>query len=78
MGLSVRRCFEYVFECDDCGAMDVVHTGDSVSRGEVVHDKESARRVCKFHTSNGKVLCDECFLKRQVEREKVESGYYRY
>jgi len=77
MGLMVMRCFEYAFECDDCGAMDVVHTGDSAN-GEVVHNKESARRVCKFHTSNGLVLCDECFLKRQVEREKVESGYYRY
>ena len=73
----VMRVFEYVFECDDCNDYEVVHTGDSVD-GERVHDLNSARRVCKYHTRKGQVLCDKCFLKRQVEQEKVEDGYYRY
>lgn len=65
MAITVLRCFEYQLECDNCGEWEVVHTGDGTHSCERIHDLNSARRACNFHTSKGMTLCDECFKNRK-------------
>lgn len=69
MALRVLRCFEYQLECDVCGDWETLHTGDGLRSGEYVHDIESARRCCNYHTSKGLVFCDNCFKKRKAVRK---------
>lgn len=66
MGLQVIRCFEYVIECDVCGEMDVMHTGDFPTvkgKSIYVHDISSAIKGFEYHKSKGRLLCDKCFRK---------------
>ena len=62
MGLSVLRCFEYVAECDICGTMDVMHTGDRPTvDGQTiyVHDTQSAIKGFQFHKPKNGFICDD-------------------
>ena len=66
MGFRIMRCFEYGAECDECGEMDVLHTGDTLTiNGQeiFVHDKQSAIKGLQYHRSKGRYLCDRCFKK---------------
>ena len=76
MGFTVMRCFEYVFQCDECDDMVVYHTGDvdfarCVNREIRVHDSESARKASGYHIIGGKYLCDNCYnLMKERKRRK--------
>ena len=66
MGLSVLRCFEYVAECDICGVMDVMHTGDAPTvNGQIifVHDTQSAIKGFEFHKTKKGFICNDCYKK---------------
>lgn len=66
MGFSVLRCFEYVAECDICGVMDVMHTGDEPTvNGQTihVHDTPSAIKGFQFHKTKNGFVCDDCYKK---------------
>ena len=70
MSFSVMRCFEYVAECDVCGLMDVMHTGDcpTVNGKEIfVHDTHTAIKGFRFHQTKNGFVCDQCYkrLKNQ-------------
>jgi hypothetical protein len=66
MGFSVLRCFEYVAECDMCGVMDVMHTGDVPTvdgQSIYVHDTQSAIKGFQFHRTKNGFICDDCYKK---------------
>ena len=70
MGYSVLRCFEYVMECDTCGAMEILHTGDFPTvdgKSIYVHNRNTAIKGALYHQSKGKLLCDECFAELKGE-----------
>ncbi len=78
MGFSVLRCFEYVAECDICGVMDVMHTGDAPTvDGEsiYVHDTQSAIKGFQFHKTKNGFICDDCYKK--IKSQKVKNRYGR-
>lgn len=73
MGFSVLRCFEYIAECDICGVMDVMHTGDmpTVNGQEIfVHDTQSAIKGFEFHRTKHGFICNDCYKK--LQGKKVE------
>ena len=65
MSILVSRVYEYALECDQCGFMEVYHTGDS-DRGVVVHSVPTAKRAALFHVckrgDGNKVLCHKCYM----------------
>ena len=79
MGFSVLRCFEYVAECDMCGVMDTMHTGDVPTvdgQSIYVHDTQSAIKGFRFHKTKNGFICDDCykhFIKQKV-RNNNEKG----
>jgi len=64
MAVRWNQVTEYDIECDNCGATEVLYTGDSY-QGRVVKNIPSAISVAGFHRSHGKILCDECFKNRK-------------
>ncbi len=66
MALTVSRCFEYVAECDSCGYMEVLHTGDCpvVNGVEIfVHNTQTVIKGLEFHQTKNGFLCDDCYKK---------------
>lgn len=66
MGFTVMRCFEYVAECDICGVMDVMHTGDAPTvdgQSIFVHDTQTAIKGFMFHRTSNGFICDDCYKK---------------
>jgi len=80
MGFIVLRCFEYVAECDMCGVMDVMHTGDTPTvdgQSIFVHDTQSAIKGFQFHQTKNGFICDDCYKKikgrkRGIRNEKAD------
>lgn len=68
MGVKVARVFEYAVECDNCTAMEVVHTGDSGNGVRRVHDKRTAAKACGFHLRDGRLLCPGCLKEDDIAR----------
>ena len=71
MGFNVLRTFEYIAECDICGVMDVMHTGDTPTvdgQDIYVHDTQSAIKGFQFHRTKHGFICDECY--RQIQDRK--------
>lgn len=74
MGFSVLRCFEYVAECDICGVMDVMHTGDRPKvNGQTihVHDTQSAIKGFQFHKTKNGFICDDCYKKIKGRKPEI-------
>lgn len=73
MALKILRCFEYIAECDICGAMDVMHTGDCPTvNGEIifVHNTQTAIKGFEFHNTKHGFICDDCYKRiKKQERE---------
>lgn len=71
MAFSVLKCYEYVMECDKCGVMEILHTGDRPHvKGEelYVHNKHTAIKGALYHQSKGLLLCDKCFKSHRKEK----------
>ena len=72
MGFSVLRCFEYVAECDLCGCMDVMHTGDCpiVNGQEIfVHNTRTAIKGFQFHQTKHGFICNSCY--KHIRRKET-------
>lgn len=61
MSEIISKCYSYTFECDRCGIVAKMHTGDRSKNGNLVHNSLTARNACGFHQSKGMSLCDNCF-----------------
>ena len=81
MGFSVLKNFEYIYEyiaeCDMCGTMDVIHTGDAPTVGGesiYVHDTQSAIKgyQFQFHRTKNGFICDDCYKKIKGRTERSE------
>lgn len=62
MAANVRRYFEYTIECDVCGAVEVLHTGDEVY-GIYVHSIPTAIRAAEYGWLQDRLLCCSCRFK---------------
>lgn len=69
MSITASKVYEYVLECDECGIMEVYHTGDS-DREIFVHSLQTAKRAALFHKCGSKTLCHICYERVCYERRR--------
>ena len=69
MAVKTMKVYEYVVECDQCGYMEVYHTGDE-DRNIRIHGAVTAIRAAGFHRRHVGLLCGICTEKYDSKRKK--------